>query len=130
MDKAQLAEMLAELDPAELRVIRYEMSGGHTCSASTTLYNCCNEARCEACHVPHLKEMHDEAKLYAYEKFVNMYSLTWAGYVPTKQTKKVNKNTKRVRQESKVDSSIAADVSDDDLEQVLMLLAKKLGKQL
>ena len=125
MNKAEFAKMMQELTPAELRTLTYEMRGGHDCRHTSTLYYCCGEQRCEACHVPHLKEMHDEAKLYAYEKFVNMYSLTWAGYVPTKQTKKVNK--KRVQH---TPSNIAADVSDDDLEQVLMLLAKKLGKQL
>ena len=132
MDKAQLAEMLAELDPAELRVLKYEMHGGHTCSASSTLYNCCGEQRCEACHIPHLKEKHDTPALHAYEKFVNKWQLTWQGYVPPKQNKVTKKSAPRsVRPAPKVvhtTNSIVDAVNDDNIEALLELLAKKLGK--
>ena len=132
MDKAQLAEMLVELTPAELRAIEYEMSGGHSCTNSSTLYHCCGEQRCEACHIPHLKEHHSSAELYAYEKFVNKCRLTWQGYVPPKLNKKPARcATHSVRSAPKVihsTNSIVDAVNDDNIEQVLELLAKKLGK--
>ena len=124
MDKAQLAEMLAELDPAELRVLKYEMHGGHSCTNSSTLYHCCGEQRCEACHVPHLKEKHSSDELYAYEKFVNKWQLTWQGYVPPK----VNKKPARRAPAPKVIIDPLAGLNDDNIEEVLALLAKKLGK--
>ena len=132
MDKAQIAELLKQLDPAELRVLRYEVAGGHDCKRTTSLYYCCGEARCEACHVPHLKQAHDEAKLWAYEKFVNTFQLTWQGYVPTKAIKKpsTERATNHARPTPKVMNDPLAGVTDDNLEEVLALLAKKLGKEI
>jgi hypothetical protein len=129
MDKAQLAAMMKELTPQELRTVKYEIAGGHDCRRSTTLYHCCNEQLCESCYVPHLKEFHGTPALYAYEKFVETWKLTWVGYVPEKQDKKVKTRTRTTRAtEPKVTRNIADDVSDDDLEKVLALLAAKLGK--
>lgn len=135
MNKAQLAEMLAELDPAELRALRYEVSGGHKCTNSSTLYHCCGEQRCEACHVPHLKEMHSTPELYAYEKFINTWKLTWQGYVPPKQAKKVNEKparraTRATGPAPKVIINPLAGVNDDNIDEVLALLAEKLGRTL
>lgn len=128
MNRAEMIAMLKECSPQELRVLKYEMKGGHKCSNSTSLYHCCNEARCEACHVPHLKEVHDEPALWAYEKFVDKWQLTWAGYVPTKEKKKViHRNIPRPA--PKVISDPLAGVTDDNLDEVLALLAKKLGRQ-
>lgn len=128
MNKAEFAKMMQELTPAELRALTYEIRGGHSCARSTTLYYCCGEQRCEACHVPHLKEKHSTPELYAYEKFVSKWQLTWQGYVPPKQPKtKVNKKrTKPAGVQST--ASLVASLDDDSLEAALELLAKKLGK--
>lgn len=133
--KLQLAEMLKALKPNELRVIQYEAAGGHQCTKSTNLITCCGTDRCEACHIPHLKSTHSEAKLYAFQKFYRTGAMTWPGATTT-EPKKVNKVTKNRTKRAKNEitkhfddpTDLADRVSDDDLESVLAMLAKKLGR--
>jgi hypothetical protein len=133
MDKALLAEMLKELSPAELRAIRYDVAGGHKCTNSSSLITCCDVSRCEACHIPHLKQVHDDAKLYAFQKFYRTGTMTWPGYIPAKAAKKKQtKVTTRTRTKSvptKLDPITAANqVSDSDLDKVLAILEAKLRR--
>lgn len=133
--KAQLAAMLKQMTPAEVRVIKYEMNGGHHCENSSNLIKCCGKERCEACHIPHLKAVHTEARQYAFQKFYRTGTMTWPGYV-TAATKKQNKVTKnRTKRAPKNEitkhfddpTDIADRVADDNLEAVLAMLAAKLG---
>lgn len=129
--RAKLETMLSQLTPEDRRVIQYEAKGGHSCTASTHLITCCGTERCQACHIPHLKENHDPATLHAYQKFVNARSLTWQGQayklpLPAKKNK-VNRKPTIVKRA--IDpKSFADSVSDNNLEQVFALIAAKLGK--
>ena len=130
--RAELTELLKQLSPAEKRVLRYEANGGHDCNRSTNLTTCCDVSRCPACHVPHLRQVHGEAAVMAYEKFVMARSLTWqvrAYKMPLKQPK-VNTRTRLARapQVKESPQSLASRIADNDLERVLALLESKLRK--
>jgi hypothetical protein len=134
--KAELAAMMKQLAPNELRAIKYEANGGHKCTMSTNLITCCGQERCEACHIPHLKASHDKAKLYAFQKFYRAGTMTWPGYAPKKTASaaKVTTRTRTKRAKNEITkhfddpTDIADRVDDDDLEYVLQLLASKLRK--
>jgi hypothetical protein len=53
--KDQLKEMLSKFTPQQLRVFLYELEE-HKCNSA--LMRCCNELRCETCHIRHMHEKH------------------------------------------------------------------------
>ena len=133
--KEALASMLKALAPNELRIIQYESKGGHKCSNSTNLTTCCGVVRCQACHIPHLKEKHDVAILHAYQKFVSAGSLTrQVRKYKTPYKDKENKKARTTRAKNPITkhfdnpADLADAVDDDDLERVLEMLKRKLGK--
>jgi len=131
-EKAELVAMLQQLTPAEQRAIKYQAHGGHKCTDSTNLITCCGTSRCQACHIPHLKEHHTIEQLHAYQKFVNARSLTWQVReyklpLPAKKQPKVNTRTRTTRAQIDPKTVVSA-ISDDRLEEVLALLEARLKK--
>lgn len=131
--KAELAAMLKALAPNELRALRYEASGGHKCTDSTNLITCCNVVRCQACHIPHLKEVHTIEQLHAYQKFVGARTLTWQVReyklpLPAKKQPKVNKKITSAPREKYSPATIVNAVSEDQLENVLAMIEARLKK--
>jgi hypothetical protein len=132
MDRELLVKMLNELPANERRAITYMAKGGHRCEDSTSLIKCCNVSRCQACHIPHLKEKHDAIMLHAYEKFSQAGALTWKGREYKKPLQpKANKKTRKVSAQPRAADprvSITDQVPDDQLEAVLAMIAAKLGR--
>jgi len=133
--KAELVAMLQQLTPAEQRAIKYVAHGGHKCTNSTNLITCCGTSRCQACHIPHLKEQHTIEQLHAYQKFVGARSLTWQvreyklPLKPKKEVTKVNKTrTTRASREKYNPVTIVNAVSEDQLENVLKMIEARLKK--
>lgn len=133
--KAELAAMMKQLAPNELRAIKYEANGGHKCTMSTNLITCCGQERCEACHIPHLKASHDEAKLYAFQKFYRAGTMTWPGYTVAKNKPKVTTRTRTKRAPKNEitkhfddPTDLTDRIADDDLDRVLAILEAKLRK--
>jgi len=133
--KAELVAMLQQLTPAEQRAIKYVAHGGHKCTDSTNLITCCGTSRCQACHIPHLKEVHTIEQLHAYQKFVNARSLTWQVReyklpLPAKKQPKVNTRTRTTRapREKYNPATIIGAVRDDQLEDVLAMIEARLKK--
>ena len=131
--KAELLAMLKELTPADQRVIKYQAKGGHKCTDSTNLVNCCGANRCQACHIPHLKEQHTIEQLHAYQKFVGARSLTWQVReyklpLPAKKQPKVNKKITSAPREKYNPATIVNAVSEDQLENVLAMIEARLKK--
>jgi len=133
--KAELVAMLQQLTPAEQRAIKYVAHGGHKCTDSTNLITCCGTSRCQACHIPHLKEQHSIEQLHAYQKFVNARSLTWQVReyklpLPAKKQPKVNTRTRTTSapREKYAPATIVNAVSEDQLEDVLAMIEARLKK--
>jgi hypothetical protein len=129
--KAEMLAMLKQLSPADQRVIKYEANGGHRCESSTNLVTCCEAVHCQACYVLHLKQVHSNAMLYAYQKFVNARSLTWQSkeYKLPLKDKVARTFTQRAKNEHFDDpTSITDAISDDNLESILEMLKRKLGR--
>jgi hypothetical protein len=125
--KAALADMLKALAPNELRVIQYEAKGGHSCKNSSNLITCCDVSRCEACHIPHLKAVHGEAKVHAFQRFYRAGTMTWPGQVVTKENKKPKSELRAPIAKHFNDPQDLADrINDGDLERVLLMLQAKL----
>jgi len=133
--KAELAALLKELAPNELRAIQYQVKGGHKCTDSTNLTTCCDTSRCQACHIPHLKEAHTIEQLHAYQKFVGARTLTWQVReyklpLPAKKQPKVNTRTRTTSApREKYDPKTIVDaVSEDKLEDLLAMIEARLRR--
>lgn len=133
---AQMMEMMKQLGPATVRVIQYEMKGGHDCYQSSNLMTCCSEKRCQPCHIWHLKAKHGEAAVHAYTKFASVQTLTWKGREYKQPAKpKVNKVTTRkaVSKPAPAPKQISntqdfADSIPDDQLDAIMAMMEKLRK--
>ena len=128
----QMIEMIQALGPQKVRVIQYEINGGHDCHRSTYLINCCGEKRCQACHIPHLKSVHGDAALHAYQKFASAQTLTWKGRDYKEPAKpKSNKSTRKAVSKSArapEAKSFAASIPDDKIAGVMAILESMRNK--
>jgi hypothetical protein len=135
MDAAQIAavmEFLKTLPKSEQRVLAYEASGGHSCSQSTTSYNCCGQDRCQACHVAHLHSAHGKEKVHAFEKFARAQTLTWQvrEYKTPLKTKEIKKLKIKKVQSPSLPKDVDIDVSklsDADTVRLMAFLKSKLN---
>lgn len=118
MDRTELLELVRSLTPRELRVLTYV----HDCKQTSSLYTCCNELRCQPCHVQHLKTAHDISQLHAFEKFASAGNLTWKG----KDYKQSPKGNKKPHRAVSKDSGVRLeDLSDEQLDRLAELLMNR-----
>lgn len=131
-DEEALLNMMSQISPADVRVVFYKLKGGHRCDASTNLMTCCGEKRCQACHIPHLKAVHGDAALHAYQKFASAQTLTWKGRDYKEPAKpKSNKSTRKaVSKSARAPEvrSIAASIPDDKIAEVMAILESMRNK--
>lgn len=123
MDQTELLKLIRSLTPRELRALTYT----HDCRQTTSLHECCNELRCQACHVQHLKQCHEIAALHAYQKFASAGNLTWRAKEYKQPLKsKVNKKPRAISNKPK--GVNLADLSDEQLDRLAKLIIERGSK--
>ena len=101
----------------------------HQCQGS--LMRCCNEFRCEVCHLQHMHEEHSKAAVQTFGKFHSSHTIVRDAVAPKplperKEVKKLEKTHKRSTELTVATQNaiLAADLAS--LEKAALAIAEKL----